>query len=174
MSRWRSVWLVAKREILERGRSRGLIFSVLFTTLLVIGSFVVPSMLFGEEDGKTIGVVQPAPPGLEFALTATADRVGQEIQVVTFDEAEVAEAALAEGSVDAVLDVPVHLQSAGTLRFAEEADQAITQIASAAVVAVRVEVLLAEAGMDPGTLMEAQQVPTVDALDPETEADQSR
>ena len=34
MSRWRSVWLVAKREILERGRSRGFVFSVLFTTVL--------------------------------------------------------------------------------------------------------------------------------------------
>ena len=49
MSRWRSVWLVAKREILERGRSRGFIFSVAFTTLLVVGSFVVPTLLFGDE-----------------------------------------------------------------------------------------------------------------------------
>ena len=32
MSRWRSIWLVARREILERGRSRGFILSVLFTT----------------------------------------------------------------------------------------------------------------------------------------------
>ena len=62
MSRWRSVWLVAKREILERGRSRGFLFSVAFTTLLVIGSFVVPTLLFGDKDTKTIGVVQPAPP----------------------------------------------------------------------------------------------------------------
>ena len=36
MSRGRSVWLVAKREILERGRSRGFLFSVVFTTLLAI------------------------------------------------------------------------------------------------------------------------------------------
>mgnify|MGYP001042116672 CR=1 FL=1 len=43
MSRWRSIWLVAKREILERGRSRGFILSVLFTTVLVVGAFVVPS-----------------------------------------------------------------------------------------------------------------------------------
>src|SRR5688572_30343613 len=172
MSRWRSVWLVAKREILERGRSRGFIFSVLFTTLLVIGSFIVPSALFGEEDAKRIGVVQPAPPGLEFALRATADRVGQEIDVVMFDEAAGAEAALAEGSVDAVLTVPVHLASAGALRFAEEPDRAITQIASAAVVAVRVEALLARTDVDPGALLEAQQVPTIDSVDPQTEADQ--
>ena len=30
MSRWRSVWLVARREIIERGRSRGFVLSVAF------------------------------------------------------------------------------------------------------------------------------------------------
>ena len=63
MSRWRSVRLVARREILERGRSRGFVLSVLFTTLLVVGSFIVPTLLFGDEATK-IGVVQPEPPGL--------------------------------------------------------------------------------------------------------------
>ena len=42
MSRLRSIWLVAKREIIERGRSRGFILSVLFTTLLVVGSIILP------------------------------------------------------------------------------------------------------------------------------------
>ena len=32
MSRLRSIWLVARREIIERGRSRGFVLSVLFTT----------------------------------------------------------------------------------------------------------------------------------------------
>ena len=97
MSRWRSVWLVAKREILERGRSRGFLFSVAFTTLLVIGSFVVPTLLFGDKDTKTIGVVQPAPPDLDTALTATAGRVDQKISVVPYDDAGAAQAALSEG-----------------------------------------------------------------------------
>ena len=65
MSRWRSVWLVAKREILERGRSRGFVFSVLFTTVLVVGSFIVPTLLFGDEETTRIGLVEPAPPGLD-------------------------------------------------------------------------------------------------------------
>ena len=49
MPRWRSIWLVARREILERGRSRGFILSVLFTTLIVVGSFVVPALFFGDD-----------------------------------------------------------------------------------------------------------------------------
>ena len=61
MPRWRSVWLVARREILERGRSRGFILSVLFTTLIVIGSFVIPAIFFGGETATRVGVVEPRP-----------------------------------------------------------------------------------------------------------------
>ena len=57
MSRWRSIWLVARREIVERGRSRGFVLSVFFTTVLVVGSFVVPALLFGDEEATRIGVV---------------------------------------------------------------------------------------------------------------------
>jgi ABC-2 type transport system permease protein len=174
MSRWRSIFLVAKREILERGRSRGFIFSMLFTTLLVVGSFVVPSLLFGDEDAKTIAVVQPAPPGLEAALHATAGRVDQRIQVVPYDDPATAEAALKGESVDAVLTVPADLSSSGTLRFKEDPDQAITQIASTAVVALRVQGILTEAQVDPAALASAQAVPTVESVDPQTEADQAR
>jgi ABC-2 type transport system permease protein len=174
MSRWRSIWLVAKREILERGRSRGFIFSVLFTTVLVVGSFVVPTILFGDEEAKTIAIVQPAPAGLETALMATAGQIDEQINVVSYDDGADAEAALAAGSVDAVLTVPPDLSSSGTLRFSEEPDQAITQIASAAVVALRVQTLLAEADVDPAALAAAQQVPAVESVDPQTEADQAR
>ena len=36
MSRVRSVYLVARREVLERGRSRGYLISLLFTILLLL------------------------------------------------------------------------------------------------------------------------------------------
>ena len=56
MSRWRSIWLVARREIIERGRSRGFIFSVLFTTAIVIGSFALTAFLRGGDapDGRKV------------------------------------------------------------------------------------------------------------------------
>ena len=49
MPRWRSIWLVARREILERGRSRGFLLSVAFTTLIVVGSFVLPAIFLGGD-----------------------------------------------------------------------------------------------------------------------------
>ncbi len=174
MSRWRSVWLVAKREILERGRSRGFIFSVLFTTLLVVGSFVVPSILFGDEDATVIGIVEPAPPGLDAAILATAAQVEQQVEVETYPDAAAADAALEAETVDAVAEIPADLSSAGEIRFAQEPDQVATQIVSAAVVALRVQAVMTDSGVDPGALAGAQGTPTVESLDPQTEADESR
>ena len=174
MSRWRSVWLVAKREIIERGRSRGFIFSVVFTTLLVVGSFVVPSILFGDEDTTVIGIVEPAPPGLDAAILATAAQVEQQVAVETYPDAAAADAALEAETVDAVAEIPADLSSSGEIRFAEEPDQVASQIVSAAVVALRVQAVMTESGVDPGALAGAQVTPTVESLDPQTEADESR
>ncbi len=174
MSRWRSVWLVAKREILERGRSRGFVFSVLFTTVLVIGSFIVPTLLFGDEEATRIGIVQPAPPSLELAITATAAQLERAVEVVPFDTATSADAALIEGSIDAVVEVPSDLSSSGSITFAEAPDQLVTQLVSGSVIAVRVQDIVVDAGVDPGALIAAQQVPIVESLDPQTDADQSR
>ena len=55
MSRLRSIWLVARREIIERGRSRGFLLSVLFTTALVVGSIIVPSILFDDDEPTQVG-----------------------------------------------------------------------------------------------------------------------
>ena len=74
MPRWRSVWLVARREILERGRSRGFLLSVAFTTLIVVGSFVIPAIAFGGDNPVKVGVVEPSPPGLGAAIEQSAER----------------------------------------------------------------------------------------------------
>jgi ABC-2 type transport system permease protein len=173
MSRWRSIWLVAKREILERGRSRGFILSVLFTTLLVVGAFVVPTVLFGDKATR-IGVVQPAPPGLDVAINATAGRLDQNVEIVPLADEAAAEAALSSDSVDVVASVPPDLSGPGTIRYAKEPDQTTTQIVSAAVVALRLQNVMVQSGADPNALTDAQQVPAVSSSDPQTEADQSR
>ena len=147
---------------------------VLFTTVLVVGSFVVPTLLFGDEETTRIGLVEPAPPGLELAIVATAGQMDRAVKIVPFDNAQTAAAALTEESIDAVVEVPSDLSSAGTIVFAKEPDQLVTQVVSAAVIALRVQGIMVDAGVDPGALIGAQQVPTVTSLDPQTDADQSR
>ena len=174
MPRWRSVWLVARREILERGRSRGFILSVAFTTLIVVGSFIVPALLFGGESVTKVGLVEPAPPALSAAIETSAERFDRKVTISTYPNAAAADAALADGSVDVVVEVPADLSSPGEVRFKEETDQSVAQIISAATIALRVQVVLDASDVDQGSLSAAQQPPTVEALDPQTEDDQAR
>ena len=121
-----------------------------------------------------IGIVEPAPPGLDAAILATAAQVEQQVEVETYPDAAAADAALEAETVDAVAEIPADLSSAGEIRFAEEPDQVASQIVSAAVVALRVQAVMTESGVDPGALAGAQVTPTVESLDPQTEADESR
>ena len=125
MTRWRSIWLVARREILERGRSRGFILSVLFTTLIVVGSFVVPALLFGDAAATKVGVVEPAPAGPRPAdRAATAARFDQKVAITTYPDAAAAEPRSTDGTVDVVVAMPADLSGPGEVRFDKEPDQA--------------------------------------------------
>ena len=169
MSRARSIWLVARRELLERGRSRGFIFSVLFTTTIIIGSFVVPAVIIGDEGPTQVGVVEPAPEGLAAAIQTTAGLLDQDVAIVTFPDRSAGEQALDDEQVAALLVVPADLSNAGELVFHEEADPTIQGVVSSAVAGLRVNAVLGEAGVDPTTLAAAQAPPTVRAIEPPEE-----
>jgi ABC-2 type transport system permease protein len=174
MPRWRSIWLVARREILERGRSRGFILSVAFTTLIVIGSFVLPAILFGGEQTTKIGVVEPAPPGLATTIRSTAAPFDRKVAITTYPTAAAADAALAEETVEVVVEMPADLSGPGQVRFQEEPDQGIAQLISAATTSLRVQAVLGASDVDQGALAAAQQPPSVSAVEPQTEADRAR
>ena len=97
MPRWRSIWLVARREILERGRSRGFILSVAFTTLIVVGSFVIPAIVFGGDNPTKVGIVDPSPSGLQAAIEQSAERFDHKVVVTTYPSSAAADEALTGG-----------------------------------------------------------------------------
>ncbi len=174
MSRWRSIWLVARREIIERGRSRGFVLSVLFTTAIVIGSFLVPALLFGDEEDAKIGVVQPAPPALDGLVTSIASGAGRTLELVPYPDRSAAEAALEADEVEAVIDVPADLSSPGTVVYKESTDQVLQSIVSAAIVSLRVNAVLVGTDVDQAAMAAAQQPPEAVELDPQTDAERSR
>jgi ABC-2 type transport system permease protein len=169
MSRGRSILLVARREVLERGRSRGFIFSMLFTTAIIIGSFALPAILLGGDDTTRLGIVQPAPAGLDQAITATGGVLDQDFDIVTYPDRTAGQRALAAEEVAAVVAVPEDLSSSGELLFRREAEPAIQGVVNAAVASLRVNEVLTEAGVDPGALAAAQTPPTIRALEPPEE-----
>jgi ABC-2 type transport system permease protein len=169
MSRWRSIVLVAKREVLERGRSRGFIFSMLFTTAIIIGSFAIPAILVGNEGPTRVGIVQPAPAGLDAAIVTTATQLEQELEIVQYTERVAGEQAITNDEIAALVDVPEDLSTSGELVFRETPDPQLQAVVGATVVALRMNGLLAEAGVDPVELQAAQAPPSVRALDPPEE-----
>jgi len=174
MPRWRSVWLVARREIFERGRSRGFILSVAFTTLIVVGSFIVPALLFGEDEATKVGVVEPAPTGLAAAIEATAERFDQDVAISTYPDAAAADAALGNGTVDVVVEMPADLSGPGGIRFDKETDQGTAQLIATATIGLRAQAVLDQSDVDQAALAAAQRPPTITALEPQTEDDQAK
>ena len=174
MPRWRSVWLVARREIIERGRSRGFVLSVLFTTLIVIGSILLPSILFQDDGVTSIGVVEPAPAALSASLEATGEQFRVEVEVVPYPDAAAAAAGLEAEEVEAVVEVPPDLSSSGTITFAEEADDGLAGLIAQAVIALRTQAFLQGAGVDTTELASVQVPPTVESIDPPAEGDDAR
>lgn len=103
MSPMRTVSLVTRREIRERGGTRGYLIGTAVTLLIVIASVVVPTLLIGDGiDERTLGVVGGAPADLDEQL-ATMLSGDVEVTLTELADREAAIDALEEGEVDAVL-----------------------------------------------------------------------
>jgi ABC-2 type transport system permease protein len=158
MSRLRAIRLVAMREIIERGRSRGYVLSLVFTVFLLLAGFVLPSFLLGDEEPTRLALVGETPPELEQLLLAVAEPYELEITISTVPDRAAAEAGLEDETLDAALIVPADLSAPGELLVAEEADGPLQAVVTQTVVGLR-------AGA------EALQPPVITALAPPTEED---
>lgn len=101
MSGGRTLLVLTRREIVERGRSRAFLLSAAFTVVLVVVAIFIPATVDGGPTTYTIGVTDDA--GRE--VVTTADSLGEEtsFEVVDLVGRDAASQALAAGEVDAVL-----------------------------------------------------------------------
>ncbi len=160
MSRWRVVYLVGKRELLERGRSKAFIASLLITQALIIGGFALQIFLGSQANQVKIGTVGEPLPILRAALDASASAFDAEMTITPYIDLPAAEEGLLAEAVDAVLvppDVAPGDAGAGELLVRERADPRLRGVVQAAfqVVAQPTPVAL----------------PSVRALEPATDAD---
>jgi ABC-2 type transport system permease protein len=137
VSRWRAIRLVAGREIIERGRSRGYVLSLAFTVVLMCAGFIVPSLLVGQAGQSKLALVGATPPGLSSIIEATADAYDQRIELSAVPDAAAAAAALRDASLDAALSVPPDLSTAGELVVLESAPASLQAIVNQAVISLR-------------------------------------
>jgi ABC-2 type transport system permease protein len=173
VNHWRQAWLVARRELVERGRSRGFLLSLLLTTGLIVASVILPSLFLDEEPRLRLGIPVESPSGLEAALVAAAQPFGTSVEVSEHPDGAAGTEALAAEELDGLVVVPVDLAGAGELVVRESADDSLRAIVTTAVTGLRSERVLADHGVDAALLGQASEAPEVRALEPDSEADRN-
>ncbi len=105
MSARRAVWEVARRELLERSRSRVLRVSVVLLLILSVGAAIAAARLTGRTPTDDIGVVGARSVALEPAIRLQARAAGRLVHLHELTSAAAASRAVRDGSIDvAVLD----------------------------------------------------------------------
>jgi ABC-2 type transport system permease protein len=66
-------WLVARREMRERARSRGFRISTLLMLLVVIAMVLLPGLIDTSDTTKNVGITGTSSQVLEHALTSPGD-----------------------------------------------------------------------------------------------------
>ena len=165
MNRLRGVYLVARREILERGRSRAFLISLALTVVFVVAGIFLPQILGGDDDAEQLGVVGTPPAGFDQALAATSAQADIEIVVEPVADVATGETQLANDSLDGLLVIPDD-GSGAEFVVKEGNGGAFAQVVAAAYSAAAVNDALVEADVDPAVIAAAAQPPTVRELEP--------
>ncbi|HTH06293.1 MAG TPA: ABC transporter permease, partial [Ilumatobacteraceae bacterium] len=100
MSGLRQSWLVARRELRERSRSRAFIASVVIMIVAVVGSIALPSLIDTSGGTKDIGLTGSTPSALPATIEAQANNLGTEIRIHGYDTVADGEQAVRNGTID--------------------------------------------------------------------------
>jgi ABC-2 type transport system permease protein len=106
----KNLWLVTKRELRERGRSKGFIISSVLTVAILLGIILIPQALGGDAATFEIGAVGDgneqiveAARQFEAGLAADEETEPDVFEVTEFSTAEEGEASLRRGDVEVLL-----------------------------------------------------------------------
>ncbi|MGZ6661013.1 MAG: hypothetical protein ACXVHL_26995 [Solirubrobacteraceae bacterium] len=103
MSARRAVWEVARRELVERSRSRALRVSLVLLLILSVGGAVAAARLSGRTPTDDVGLVGPRSVALEPAIRLQAKASGRRVHLHPLANATAASRALRGGSIDVAL-----------------------------------------------------------------------
>jgi ABC-2 type transport system permease protein len=98
----RQAWLVARRELRERARSRGFQASVVFLIIGVAATLILPA-LFKPASTRDVGVTGPAPAALAATIAQQAQTAGITARVRPYATLAAGEQAVRQGEVDVLV-----------------------------------------------------------------------
>ena len=144
MNDTRQTWLVAQREIRERGRSRAFLASLLLMLVTVAAAIALPALLDeGSGTTKDVGVTGQTPTGFEVALKAQGDAVDTTLRTHEFTTVDEGEAAVRDGDVD------VLVVDGRRLEWRKQVDEQLQAVVTGAIQLVAVRNRADAAGIDP-------------------------
>jgi ABC-2 type transport system permease protein len=106
MSRGRAIWLVARRELLERGRSRAFLLSLVLSVAIILAGLFLPSLIGGGVRVQHLGIVGTPPATVSEGLPATARLANLTVRIDPVADVGTGESRLRDGSLDALLIFP--------------------------------------------------------------------
>jgi len=146
----RAIWMVARRELKERIKSRTYRITTVILLLIVLGAIVIPQM-FGDDDVPTydLGLVGETSAELLGTLELLAGASDAKIETQDYDNVAAAEAALEDGDIEAVLvDGAEYITvDPGISVFPVTGGSGLSSLVSGAVQAIRLQELAASAGV---------------------------
>lgn len=142
---WRRIWVVALREIRERGRSRAYRISTVAGVLLIVALVLVPSML-GTSKTYHVGITGAVVNGTSEALAVQARAIDRGLEVTRFDTVAAGERAVRDKKVD------VLLVDGTRLEWRAKADSNLAAVVAGAVQAIHIREQADRLGISAGQL----------------------
>jgi ABC-2 type transport system permease protein len=142
----RQTWLVAARELRERGRSRGFLASLVLMLLAVTTAIVLPAVLDRGPGTKDVGVTGAAPAALGPALQAQGEAVDTTIRLHRYATLADGQSAVRDGDID------VLVVEARRLEWRRRADEQLQAVVTGAIQLVAVQERATAAGITPEEL----------------------
>ncbi len=145
MNGMRQAWLVAKREMRERSRSRAFLASVVLMIVAVTAMLILPALLT-PGGAKDVGLTGPAPTALAAAISQQAHAAGTTARVHRYGSLAAGERAVRQGHLD------VLVAGAQRLEWKGQADQQLKAVVTAAIQLATMRERAAAAGISPGAV----------------------
>jgi ABC-2 type transport system permease protein len=151
-------WLVARREMRERARSRGFRISTLLMLLVVVAMVVLPGLLDTSDTTKNVGISGARSQVFEQSLAGQVDSDDIKIHLRPYDSLAAGEQALRDEHVD------VLVVDARRLEWRGKADAELQGLVIGAIQVATVQQRAAAAGVDPGTVAQMLSPVPVDSI----------
>ena len=146
MNGMRQGWLVARREIRERSRSKGFWAGIMITLAVVIAAIVIPAMIQTSNVTRDVGFTGTTPAALPGAVISQGKAVDVTVRPHAYGGAAAGEKALRDRNVAVLVD------DAHTLTWLGKPDERLRAIVTGAIQLVAIQQRAASAGIDPGQL----------------------